>query len=419
MSKINEDIITEILDWLWLFHSTNWDSEFRPEAYAYPFTQYSLISQIWTIPAQRIIFRTISLSWKYHWDSIEIALKHRLKGKILSEGIRVLEVSLSHKSLQVQPSWLAVILGYCPTLVELRLRIGPQVNTLFSNSREEARLRNIFTTLQPTLRAIQIEVDEKWTKSKFIMQLFQLVSLNSLDFVAIFCLGEVPKLPQFDSQWGTYNSGRGKIKWPIGTNAPSLTLRQLNQHAESLPRNRLVSPESISFFHDPFPSPHSLNDLLKVIGSDLKEFFVQTRFMSARWPVHSRSTILKCPSLERIIILDESKFRGPVANGVYIHVLESRDWHPFVHASDSSELIPWDDQIQTASHVVKFGSGSSKMAFDRPLYRRPMINENRSLPLCLTGQEDTSGSFGSFFSSRPTPMYFTVFVAVRSDVLNS
>ncbi|KAG8754180.1 hypothetical protein FRC14_005311, partial [Serendipita sp. 396] len=154
-STFPEDVVLDILQYLWVLHSTAWDSEFRQESHRRFFANSSLISSVWTAPAQRFVFRSAHLAWGQHLPSFELALKTGPRSGFLRQCIRVLDITISHSKLNVPLKKLDRLLRLAPSLIELRLRIGPELNTLFMKEKQEKRLRDAFQSLKPTLRALQ------------------------------------------------------------------------------------------------------------------------------------------------------------------------------------------------------------------------------------------------------------------------
>ncbi|PVG04585.1 hypothetical protein CPB86DRAFT_868523 [Serendipita vermifera] len=345
---LTEDIVLEILEHAWVLHSKGWDVEFRPEAFRRFFIRYALISRIWTIPAERYIYRSCFLEWDYQKKSFEAGINNRIRGQALGEFVRVMDISLSHKKLGIPVESLDKVLRCCPNLVELRLGIGPEVNTLFRKSTTEKHLREVFTSLATSLRAIQLFLVPHPSKTKVLEELQSLICFTNLDFLVVASKDGEIRPPSFDpSEWSTCNISGTYVTWPIETNSA---------HSSS----SSIKPETLRLNTDDALS----HPLFGILGQEIKR--VLYRGYSRRWDEYLTAVIEDCQNLEQLLVIYPG--RSSHADGwlptLRLYVVERQDWSisPAIQenepAGPSSRVNAKDSiEIQSMSHIVGFHHG--------------------------------------------------------------
>ncbi|KAG8806259.1 hypothetical protein FRC17_005100 [Serendipita sp. 399] len=478
-----EDVVIDILQYLWVLHSTSWDSEFRQESHRRFFADYSLISSVWTAPAQRYVFRSAHLTWSLQVSSFELALrlgepsgrtrrarvykilKPNLKGPrsgFLRQCVRVLDVSIAHSKLSVSLSKFDRLLRLTPSLIELRLRIGPELNSLFVYEKQERRLRDAFQSIKPTLRALQVHINSHRKLNRCIKDLQSMITFSDLDFFSITSnqteLNPFPvrekdlardQFPELD--WDIANVEWTSTHWPIETNAATLSLSRI---LSPLPppdaiEKPTVLPQSLRL-NDEFCSVHgsTITPFLRTLGPHIKEILFQPIFGRWDWEASTVHVIAHCPQLERAALLHADSGYGPK---VLMHVLEAEDWA--VPEKDAEDASPSADntedmtnfiddseaaegQVDTskvclkldgsmilrASHVVAFHEEFTKSCKSKQLeyatHRREPVLDPRLVVEALTGTPDlrnvdSSANVSGFAWTHQVARHNYYFTAVR------
>lgn len=377
MAILNQDVITEILEFLWILHSTGWDEELRPEAFRRYFIQYALVARIWTIPAEIYIFRSAFLRWEVHWQSFKSGLTNQT---ILQNCVRVLDVVISHKKLGIKVERLDTIISLLPNLVELRLRVEPEVNSLYSKATQTMRLKQAFQSISPTLRVLQVSFDGQRAKSHVMKQLLGLVILEHLDLITIIWDGCLPDLPELNpDQWDVrIRDMRGHTEhWPLETNATTSPLKIVQPNEDSGTDPLFIVP---TIFRMYFSSWNDISPLFAIIAPHLKEIIVNAGFRSTSWNECCDTVVTACPKLERLLVLN--CYLSPYyESSAEIYVLEPQDWIvPSPGQEDFVDGIVTETRrlkvgqlVPTASHLIRFGC-KGEGYYDRPRYRKPIIN---------------------------------------------
>ncbi|CAG7847454.1 SubName: Full=Uncharacterized protein {ECO:0000313/EMBL:CCA73093.1} [Serendipita indica DSM 11827] len=400
-SSLDQDVIHIILYFLWNLHSTSWDSEFRPQHFRRFFISYSLISQDWTLPAQRYIYRSADLRWNSQFDSFEAGLNSAIRGQHLRTFVRVLDISISNSQLGIPLRKLDKVLRATPYLVELRLRIGAEINTLFARKVQAQRLCDAFAALRPTLRAFQLELTGNFTRTRVLKEFHTLVELGSLDFVTIAIAAEhnvwIPEKLFAETEWNTHVEEWTTMSWPIETNAQSLSMKRV-LFAPPASTECLVEPEVLRL-----NGQYLTKELSSLFGSHLKEVLCQPPWQRDAWSYYFDDLLDLSPNLERLILLQiedgswsRKKKQAPVTR---IHVVEREDWTADGAAcvQDGEETLkPTEDTkyklLERASHVVTFNQEPSQSWKERttivPTYRRPEAFDGRWLGHAMTGVEE-------------------------------
>jgi hypothetical protein len=417
-NNLNEDVIMEILEQLWDIHSIGWDSEFRPEASRRFYSNYSLVSKIWTLPSQRYVYRNAYLRWGSDWASFEAGLKNTTRGHVLRESIRVLYLYISHSGMGISVQKLDKILSHCPNLVELRLSTGPEINSLFLKPSQESRLRSYFLSVRPTLRALQVRLDGRCKKSKIIKQMEELVPFSTLDFLSLTSNdGDVWMPPLDPTEWDVRSSGWTSIQWPLETNAHTIPLRgvlptppQEGEKGEGLPKLAPIYPHTLRFNSTEVYPWYAAHPFLELLGSRLKHVMCQTMFDQAQWNKDCEMILAACPNLEQLIIFDCHKYRLPKHIAApRLYVLEPQDWHITVEEEGPAEpsgeeaasrektpasrtrILAYGDAVSTASHMVSFVERVSNTWLKEKNtleFRKEPIFDPRWLQEAFTGQPE-------------------------------
>lgn len=453
MTTLNEDVIREILKYLWVLHTSSWDVEFRPDAFRRFFSRYALISRQWTLPAETYVYRSAHLQWDMQLQSFESGVKNPQRGQALRESIRTLDITISHSRLNIPLVRFDKILRYCPNLVELRLHIGAEVNTLFLKPSQESRLRQSIAAIQPTLRALQLTLDNRRTKSQVMKQLPDLIPFSNLDFLCLAWNGGDVRKPTLDPlEWDVRECASDRITVPIETNVQSLNLSSIIHADRDLSNPPLVVPETLRSYYNYYHPDHP-NSLIKMVGRHLKQYLTQVRAYGWRWNSDLEGTLKVCPNIERLLLLETdvistSKVYTPFAR---LNVLETQDWQtvdspeeekeeeeeeaeqnegegegeptegddvsaereattdtttinedtPSSSTSSPSPLtqptpppptprnLENGDNISTISHVVSFRHNKQEEAHNRPKYRNEAVIDTRWVSEALTGKEET------------------------------
>ena len=389
MVILNGDVVSEILEHLWVLHSTSWDSEFRPEAWRRFYSNYSLISKLWTLSAQRYIYRNAYLRYGTDWSSFQEGIKNPERGSFLRESVRIMDVCISHSSMGLSVQKLDKILSCCPNLVELRLSTGPEINTLFLKAPQQARLRSSLSAIRPTLRALQLRIDGRCKKGQVLKQIGELIPFSTLDFLSISSNDTQIVLPELDpAEWDTRQAGWSSIQWPLETNAHTTPLRNVlarNQDEEDvLPP---VYPHTLRFNSTELYPWYRTHPFLQLLGSRLKHVMFQTMFDQAKWNKDCEVVKSSCPELEQMIITDCFWSQGRTNPAPRLYVLEPEDWPQVDSEADAEVAI-----VETASHVVCFVENFTKkwMKLKNPLtFRKAPVFDSRWLQEALTGQAET------------------------------
>lgn len=419
VALFNEDLVVEILKHLWASHNSSWDVEFRPEAFRRFFARYSLISRVWTLPSQQYVYRNTSILWDHQYHSFERGVKNSVRGQALRETIRVLEISISNKRLGNPLNRLDKILRYCPRLVELRLRIGPEVNTLFIRSAQEKRLRESLLALRPSLRAFQLRIEAPWTKSQVMKQIPELIPYSTLDFLTIASHNNDVKLPELSpEEWDVRTVNYSKTLWPMETNAPTIPMTSV-LYPDPESTTPLIGPETLRAYSDHFVSGYWSYDFLHLLGPRLKRVVGQLDCPADPiWTDNCDRIATVCPNLEQMVILDIHPSRKrdefPCA---HMYVLESQDWYTTEKAPNGDNAVEEEEkkdgeeesepkpppppvervlaigeQMPTLSHVVTFRRDFSKSWRDNHRYvkfRNGRVFDPRWIPEAVTGLEST------------------------------
>ena len=230
--QIYEDICELILAQLWDLHAHTWakdNHEYRPDTHRAPFIKYSLISKMWTRSAQVYIYRSISIQYDGHFESVRAGLTHPVRGPVLQDSVRMLDVQLclNHSRLAIPVKDLHHIIRLCPRLIQLNLRIGPGVQALWTRLSEETKLRDAARPLT-SLRALQISLGERCTKSLVLTQLFDLFPPSTLSFCTIASSEDLPPHPEFEDSWDTVRMDEPCfVHWPLDLNVRDTPIPQL------------------------------------------------------------------------------------------------------------------------------------------------------------------------------------------------
>ncbi|CAG8648652.1 17323_t:CDS:1 [Acaulospora colombiana] len=258
-----------------------------------------------------------------------------------------MDISLSHKKLGIPVESLDKVLRCCPNLVELRLRLGPEVNTLFKKPTTERRLRDAFKSLSTSLRAIQVVYISHPSRTKVLEELQALVCFANLDFLVLATKDGTIRAPPLDSaEWDTCDISGTYATWPIETNSAHLS-------------SSLIKPETLRLNTDAV----SFHPLLNIFGQDIKQIFY--RRYSTRWDESLLDIIAKCQNIERILVLYTDRYVSG-DSGTWVHTLrfcavERQDWSisPVIRegeSSGSSSNVNAIDSIElhSMSHIVGF-----------------------------------------------------------------
>jgi len=412
MVLLNHDVVSDVLASLWILHTTEWTSEFKPEAFRRHFCQYALISKCWTLSAEVYVFRSACIEWDTRWQSLKSGLTGP-RGQALQDCIRVLDVTISHSHLGIPVERLDGIIQLCPKLVELRLRVGPEINTLYLKAQQTTRLRLAFKALSSTLRALQVSFDSRRRKSQVMKQIPELVPLNQLDFVTITWDGDLSHLPTFDpNEWDvrTLDTPFHMEHWPLETNATVTPLNLVQSVGHGFPIPPLIVPTALRVYSTLYSTFHAggVSPFLTLLGPHLKGVVLQTAFRSVRWPKSCDEVVAACPNLERLLILD-CYLSGngclvydplPMAE---LYVLEPQDWsidepRHMVGSMEQGKTpgggftktrrLDVGEPIQTASHLVYFARQWAAQ-HDRPVYRKPIVYHPKWPSEAFLGTEET------------------------------
>lgn len=235
--QIHYDICELILAQLWDLHAHSWakdNHEYRPDTHRAPFISYSLISRMWTGPAQVYIYRSICIQYDGHFESVRAGLTHPVRGPALQDCVRMLDVQLclNHSRLAIPIKDLHHVIRLCPRLIQLNLRIGPGVQALWTRRSEEKKLRDATRALT-NLRALQVSLAERCTKSQVLTQLFDLLPPSTLSFCTIASNEELPPHPPFEpsSSWDTVRLDEScYVHWPLDLNIRDTPIPQLQSN---------------------------------------------------------------------------------------------------------------------------------------------------------------------------------------------
>ncbi|KIM34187.1 hypothetical protein M408DRAFT_5509 [Serendipita vermifera MAFF 305830] len=427
MPVLNHDVIVEILENLWIQHATEWGEELRPGAFRRYFTSYALVARAWTLPAETFVFRSAFLQWDAHWQSLRSGLINRPP---LGPCVRILDIHLSHSQLGIQVGQLDAILRLLSKLVELRLRIGPEVNSLCPKPAQAKRLKQAFASISSTLRVIQVSFNGQRTKSRVMKQLPELVTFDKLDLVVIAWDGHLSDIPVFDpTRWnvGIRDQRALTEHWPLETNAATVSLNIIQSTSQGGLNSPSVFPTTFRmYFCRDFDKP---SPLLPIIAAHLDQVVIRTAFRSSSWTQSCEAVINSCPRLERLLILN-CYWTGGYEPRAELYVLEEEDWkipvYRYYPKLDPEwgylpgEPIPGHrhlavgELLRTASHLIHF-KHSEGGYYDRPLYRKPLVHIQKwpeEAFFDLEGNEDpeASGKQPSGYDSFPRKENFMVAV---------
>jgi hypothetical protein len=220
--SLNPDIIQLILDHLYHAHINAWDEEFRADAHRAPFTRYALISKAWTLPAQIYVYRSTCIHWKGHLDSVLACLSHPERGRHIRECVRVLDIQVcaNDSSTAIPLKDVPFILKLFSQIAELRLRMGPAVNALWTRASQERRLRETAVHLRGTLRAVQVSVCRNLHSDVVVKQTYELFPPSQLFFLSIATHDMDRELPieLHSNEWSTFDMDEGEyLHWPLDT----------------------------------------------------------------------------------------------------------------------------------------------------------------------------------------------------------
>ena len=414
MADLPTDILAVVFEHLWKLHTTSWDDEFRPDAFRRFFIAYALVAHSWSLCAQRYVYRVVHLTWDSHLTSFLLGASNPIHGRVLCEAIRVLDLSLSHSRLGIPVAKLDKLLAYAPNLVELRLRIGPEVNTLFLKLPQKHRLQSTFKSLRPTLRALQLSLDERRTKSQVMEQIQLLIDFATLDFVSIMWPGKHVELPHellSKEKWDVRTSSWARVPWPLDTTATDIPIGLLlaareKQDASQAEKSALyVYPSTLRVYSYRYEERPVFVDLL---GPFLRTILFQSDFRSARWSKLSDSVAQACPNLDKMLILDCHTGGASIYWDGYpvsiMYILEPQDWHKnpttttdndqrnsmdeVLDENGDEQLLEIGDMVETASRYVQFWHQRGLIPA-RPACRLPPIFDSRPPSQAFSGIEDT------------------------------
>ena len=242
--RIYDDLCELILAQLWDLHAHSWakdNHEYRPDTHRAPFINYSLISKMWTGPAQVYIYRSICIQYDGHVESVHAGLTHPIRGPALRECVRMLDVQLclNHSRLAIPVKDLHHTIRLCPRLIQLNLRIGPGVHALWTRSSEEKKLRDAIRPLT-SLRVLQVSFRERCTDSQVLTQLFDLCPPSTLSFCAIVSNEDLPPHPQFEDSWDTVRLDEPcHVHWPLDLNVRDIPIPQLRSNGPQIDTLRI------------------------------------------------------------------------------------------------------------------------------------------------------------------------------------
>lgn len=406
MANMNVDVISEILEHLWLLHGTGWDSEFRPEASRRFFSNYSQISKLWTLAAQRYVYRHAYLRWANDWSSFQEGMKNPERGSFLRKSVRILNLHVSHSRMGIPVQKLDSILSLCPNLVELRLSTGPEINTLFLKQAQKSRLRASIEAIKPTLRALQLHIDGRCKKSQVLKQIGELIPFSTLDFLVISSNESRLPLPILPPQeWDVRHSCWTPIQWPLETNADTISLKDvLNQPKDEPNDLPPIYPHTIRFNSSEVRSWDSPHLFLNLLGSRLERVMFQTDFSDGRWNTDLETITSSCPKLEQMAVIDCIANTKRTHLHPRLYVLEPEDWHVDQEEdastsedettstpSPSTRIMGHGDFVKTASHMVCFVENVSKTWIEKknPFeFRNELVFDPRWLQEAVTGQSE-------------------------------
>jgi hypothetical protein len=410
MVELNEDVVYQILQYLWTLHYSGWDEEFRPEAFRRFFINYALISRVWTLASEKYIYRSARLKWVSQWHSFRSGLTNPRRGEALRNCVRVLEVSLSNRRLGISVKYLHAILRSCPQLVELRLRVGAEVNTFYPTILQEKRLRSTFSSTFSSLRALQVFVDQRSTKSRIIKEVQALVSGAELDFFTLATDNDRAALPTLDpAQYEVEVERYSRYTWPIETNTYAISLSSIRQSPSTEPSQPVIVPETIRFHPE-----HANNDaFFGVLAPHIKQLLYKVWSHSYVWSEDLCKILGKCPNLDRLIVYEQSYDYMGSNDDPILHVMETQDWHKPVKSttkedSESEEgpsspqeetvtgetkRVELNDSIDSASHIVSFADrvpnrwDESKDHY-KERHRKKLVRDPRRIAEAFYGQEE-------------------------------
>ncbi|CAG8648633.1 17322_t:CDS:1 [Acaulospora colombiana] len=233
--------------------------------------------------------------YHYHFSSgglFRSGLTNPRRGEALRNCVRVLELSLSNRRLGIPVKYLHAILRSCPRLLELRLRVGAEVNTFYPTILQERRLRNTFSTTLKSLRALQVFVDQRSTKSRVFKEVQALTAGAELDFVALATDSDKTIPPTFDPlQYDVEVESYSRFTWPVETNSLSISMANINPSQSTEPSNPVIKPETIRFHSD---NTHN-GAFFDLFAPHIKNLLYRVWSHSSVWGQELHTLLTKCP----------------------------------------------------------------------------------------------------------------------------
>lgn len=383
--RIYVDICQLILGQLWDLHAHSWakdNREYRPDTHRAPFIKYSLISRMWTGPAQAYIYRSICIQYNGHFESVRAGLVHPERGLALRDSVRMLDVQLclNHSRLAIPVKDLHHVIRLCPRLIQLNLRIGPGVQALWTRPSEERKLREATRPLT-SLRALQISVGDRCTDSLVLTQLFDLFPPSALSFCTIASNETLPPHPQFEDSWDTVRLDEPcYVHWPLDLNVRDTPIPQLRANDPQIDTLRVYQAGN----------PEQTARLLRLAQPTLRQF------MAAE--VDSWDFVLSGPMLRKAVRWSAHYWQTNLRAKFYTAQLKSGEGAGEEEAEESkvseteSPKAKGDTWSLECEHEVSFGGGGQDD-------RRPLVE-------ALSGLEQPDGWLAS-------PSFANMLVAVR------
>ena len=342
---------------------------------------------MWTGPAQVYIYRSLSIQYDGHFESVRAGLTHPVRGPALRDCVRILDVQLclNHSRLAIPVKDLHHIIRLCPRLIQLNLRIGPGVQALWTRPSEEKKLRDATRPLT-SLRALQVSLGWRCTKSLVLTQLFDLFPPSTLSFCSIASPEDFPPHPQFDDPWDTVRMDDSCfVHWPLDLNIRDTPIPQLWSNGPQIDALRIYQEGNTE----------QTTRLLRLAQPTLRQFiaievaswdFVLSGPMlrrTIRWPQWATSQAQFCTA-ELQTDEETGKEEEEVGNASEAEAEVEVEAEP---ESSKAKSESWTLQCR---HVVAFGGLED---------RRPLIE-------ALSGREQPDGW-------PDTPTFTRMFVAVR------
>jgi hypothetical protein len=409
MVEFNEDVVREILQHLWTLHFTSWDQEFRPGAFRRFFIKYALISKVWTLPSEVYIYRSTRLKWIHQWHSFHAGLSNPQRGEALKSCVRVLEISLSKRQLGIPVTLLPTILRSLPHLVELQLRIGIGVDTLYPIKPLKDQLQSTFSATFGSLRALQVLVHVNSSKTRVIHEIKTLTNEVDLDFFTLATNVDNPALPVFDPlRYQSETERNSETIWPIETNSYSLRFSDLYPAYSSDSRKPIVVPETMRVHRE----DDAFHELFNMLAPHIKQLLYEVWSHKTEWDESLYRIVSNCHRLERLIICQACPNDQSTQGHPSLLILETQDWHkPELSRGDMDlsdgnpdvfdistpaqkpKLIEEGDTIESALHVVCFPDEvpcvwKERTGYYQKRHRRPLIRDPRPIREAFYGKED-------------------------------